>query len=135
MPCIRIKVGKNGKLPKDVAKRGGINAKKYIIRNSVKYKYDGNQIDLDTGEEELFYCTIEKKSRKSRKSRKVSKKKSRKSRKSRKPKSKCRSYLSKKIRKNMKEKRYKSRGQAIAVSYSQVLKKHPQCKRSLRKRR
>ena len=31
--------------------------------------------------------------------------------------------------------RYKSRSQAIAVSYKQVGKKHPACKRILRKRR
>jgi hypothetical protein len=66
-------------------------------------------------------------------------KKSSKRRKSkRRSKSKCKKYLQDKIRINMdeyKEGRYSSRSQAIAVSYSQVLKKHPKCKRSLRRKR
>ena len=33
----------------------------------------------------------------------------------------------------MKEKRYKSRAQAIAVAYAQVRKKHPSCRRVLKK--
>jgi hypothetical protein len=45
----------------------------------------------------------------------------------------CKSRLSRKIGINIHEPRYKSRKQAIAVSYSQVLKKHPKCARSLRK--
>lgn len=52
-------------------------------------------------------------------------------------KSKCRSYLKKKIGVNMQELkkgRYKSRVQAVAVSYSQVLKKHPSCKRVLKRK-
>ena len=49
--------------------------------------------------------------------------------------SKCAKALSRKIKINMHEPRYKSRKQAIAVSYSQVLKKHPKCSRSLRSRR
>ena len=40
----------------------------------------------------------------------------------------CREKLSNKIRINMGEK-WKSREQAIAVSYSQVRKKHPECKK------
>ena len=53
-------------------------------------------------------------------------------------KSKCKKYLQDKIRININEYksgRYSSRAQAIAVSYSQVLKKHPKCKKSLRKKR
>ena len=45
---------------------------------------------------------------------------------------KCNQILSAKIKKNMEELksgRYKSRSQAIAVSYSQVKKSHPKCKR------
>ena len=51
-------------------------------------------------------------------------------------KSKCRKYLSKKIAINIDEfKRglFKSKKQAIAVSYSQVRKKHPACKRIFKK--
>jgi len=51
--------------------------------------------------------------------------------------SKCKKYLQKKIGINMNEfktGRYKSRVQAIAVAYKQVGKKHPACKRILRKR-
>jgi len=58
------------------------------------------------------------------------------SRKRSKNKSKCRTYLSSKIKKNMGEYHmgvYDSRSQAIAVSYSQVRKKHPACKRILSK--
>ncbi len=58
--------------------------------------------------------------------------------KSRRSKSKCRKYLQDKVRINMdeyKKGRYVSRSQAIAVSYSQILKKHPQCKKSLRRKR
>jgi hypothetical protein len=53
-------------------------------------------------------------------------------------KSKCRQWLQDKIKKNMKELkkgRWVSRAQAVAVSYSQVKKSHPQCKRSLAKKR
>ena len=55
----------------------------------------------------------------------------------RRSKSKCKKYLQKKIGINMNEfktGRYKSRSQAIAVSYKQVGKKHPACKRLLRKK-
>lgn len=48
--------------------------------------------------------------------------------------SKCAKALSRKIKINTHEPRYKSRKQAIAVSYSQVLKKHPNCSRSLRRK-
>ena len=51
-----------------------------------------------------------------------------------KKKSKCKKYLGKKISINMKEFKkglFKSRKQAIAVSYSQTLKKHPRCKKIL----
>lgn len=44
-------------------------------------------------------------------------------------KKKCNCLLSRKIRKNIKEKKYKSRKQAIAVSYSQIKKSFPKCKR------
>ena len=49
----------------------------------------------------------------------------------------CKKRLSDKIRINMKEfklGKFKSRQQALAVSYSQVSKKHPACKRILRQR-
>ncbi len=46
---------------------------------------------------------------------------------------KCNQYLSRKIRKNLKEKRYKSRQQAIAVAYSQTKKSMPKCKRFYKK--
>jgi len=48
-------------------------------------------------------------------------------------KSRCQKLLSRKISINMKEKRYKSRAQAIAVAYAQVRKKHPSCRRVLKK--
>ena len=51
----------------------------------------------------------------------------------------CKEKLSEKIRINMREYkengRWKSPQQAIAVSYSQVLKKSPSCKKSLSKKR
>ena len=50
------------------------------------------------------------------------------------PSKKCREHLQKKIRINMaeyKSGRYSSRAQAVAVSYAQVRKKYPSCKRSL----
>lgn len=46
---------------------------------------------------------------------------------------KCNQYLSRKIRKNLKEKRYKSRQQAIAVAYSQTKKSMSKCKRFYKK--
>jgi flagellar biosynthesis/type III secretory pathway ATPase len=52
-------------------------------------------------------------------------------------KSKCKSYLKKKIKINIgeyKSGRYKSIAQAIAVSYNQVSKKSPRCKRYLKKK-
>jgi hypothetical protein len=48
----------------------------------------------------------------------------------------CKSKLSRKIKINMKEYksgRYKSRQQALAVSYSQIKKKYPRCKRFFKK--
>lgn len=56
--------------------------------------------------------------------------------KSKKRKSKCVKYLQQKIGINMNEFKngvYVSRSQAIAVAYSQVRKKHPSCKRILKK--
>jgi hypothetical protein len=50
----------------------------------------------------------------------------------------CKKKLQKKIRINMteyKSGRYSSRAQALAVSYAQVKKKYPKCKRSLSKKR
>ena len=50
---------------------------------------------------------------------------------------KCKSALQDKIRVNMREYkngRYSSRAQAIAVSYSQISRKYPLCKRSLKRR-
>jgi hypothetical protein len=52
--------------------------------------------------------------------------------------SKCRDWLQDKISINMKEYnkgRWVSRAQAVAVSYSQVKNKHPECKRSLARRK
>jgi hypothetical protein len=54
------------------------------------------------------------------------------------PSKKCKEHLQKKIRINMSEYksgRYSSRAQALAVSYAQVKKKYPSCKRSLTKKR
>jgi hypothetical protein len=54
----------------------------------------------------------------------------------RKYKSKCRQRLNDKIKINMKEYKqglFKSRKQAIAVSYSQTRKKYPRCKKSFSK--
>ena len=79
-----------------------------------------------------------KKSTRSSKGIKRSKKQSKRSNKRGSVKSKCRQWLQDKIKKNMKELkkgRWVSRAQAIAVSYSQVKKSHPQCKRSLAKKR
>lgn len=48
----------------------------------------------------------------------------------------CKKYLSDKIRTNIKEYKngkFTSRKQAIAVSYSQVIKQHPRCNKVLRK--
>ena len=52
----------------------------------------------------------------------------------RKSKTKCRQRLNNKIKINMKEYEtgfFKTRKQAIAVSYSQTLKRYPRCKKSL----
>ena len=54
-----------------------------------------------------------------------------------KSKSKCKKYLQKKIGININEFKnglYVSKSQAIAVAYSQVLTKHPSCKRIISKR-
>jgi hypothetical protein len=59
-------------------------------------------------------------------------------RKMRKSKSKCRQRLNDKIKINMKEYEhglYQTRKQAIAVSYSQTLKKYPRCKKSFSRSR
>ena len=48
--------------------------------------------------------------------------------------SKCKSELKEKIRLNMREYnkgRYSNRKQAIAVAYSQIKKKYPQCKEKI----
>ena len=53
------------------------------------------------------------------------------------PKKSCRTELSRKIAINMAEYkagRYKSPAQAIAVAYSQIQKKRPGCKKSLKKK-
>lgn len=52
-------------------------------------------------------------------------------------KSKCRSYLGKKIGINMQEfknGRFSNRFQALAVSYSQTKKKYPQCSKYLKRK-
>lgn len=52
--------------------------------------------------------------------------------------SKCKKYLRDKIAINIneyKQGRYTSKAQAIAVSYSQIRKKHPSCKRILSRKR
>ena len=84
-----------------------------------------------------------RRSRKQRSRKSSSKKKSSKKRRSRKKRSskkksvgKCKQLLRDKIRVNMDEYkagRWPSRSQAIAVSYSQVMKAHPACRRWLRK--
>ncbi len=59
-------------------------------------------------------------------------------RKTRKSKSKCRQRLNDKIKINMKEYKlglFKTRKQAIAVSYAQTLKRYPHCKKSLTRKR
>jgi hypothetical protein len=71
-------------------------------------------------------------------SRRRSPRKSSRRRSPRKSSKKCRERLQKKIRINMaeyKSGRYSSRAQALAVSYAQVKKKYPSCKRSLSKKR
>lgn len=76
---------------------------------------------------------MRRRSRQNRKSVKRSKKRS-----VRKYRSKCKKYLQDKIAINMneyKQGRYVSKAQAVAVSYSQVRKKHPSCKRILSKKR
>ena len=55
-------------------------------------------------------------------------------RKSPKRKSLCKQRLSKQIAENIKEGRFVSKQQAIAVAYSQVQKKYPHCKRYLKKK-
>ena len=47
--------------------------------------------------------------------------------------SKCKQYLSDKIAENIREGKFKTRQQAIAVAFSQVKKSHPQCKRFIEK--
>ena len=47
----------------------------------------------------------------------------------------CKAKLSAKIKTNIKEGRYSSRKQAIAVAYSQVHKKYPSCKSVLSRKR
>lgn len=50
---------------------------------------------------------------------------------------KCRSYLSRKIKANMKELkagRWTSRQQALAVSFAQTAKKYPRCSRFLKRK-
>ena len=67
-------------------------------------------------------------------SRKSSRRKSRRRSPRKSPSKNCREHLQKKIRINMEEYksgRYSSRAQAVAVSYAQVKKKYPYCKRSL----
>lgn len=52
-------------------------------------------------------------------------------------KQKCQRWVSNKIAINMKEYKagkFKSPKQAIAVAYSQVLKKHPECKRVMKRK-
>ena len=72
--------------------------------------------------------------KRSRRSKKMSKKRNSKRRSS----TRCKNLLKKKIEINMKEYkkgRYISRAQAVAVSYSQIKKKHPSCRRSLSRRK
>jgi hypothetical protein len=63
--------------------------------------------------------------RKSSRTRRTSRKNSSRSR------SKCRQRLSRKIAINMRERRYSSPSQAIAVAYAQIRKRYPQCSRAL----
>ena len=69
-----------------------------------------------------------------KKSVKKSQNKSKKSPKKSVKKSLCKQRLSKQIAINLKEDRYVSREQAIAVAYSQVAKMYPHCKRFLKKK-
>ena len=46
----------------------------------------------------------------------------------------CKRLLRAKIAVNMREQRYSSRAQAIAVAYAQTRKRHPSCRRVLSKR-
>lgn len=65
------------------------------------------------------------------------KKSLRKSRTKKSLKQKCQQWVSNKIAINMREYKkgkYKSPKQAIAVAYSQVLKKHPECKRVMKRK-
>ncbi len=66
------------------------------------------------------------------------KSKSKKRRSKHKNKSKCRQRLNDKIKINMKEYKtglFQTHKQAIAVSYSQTLKKYPRCKKSLTRKK
>jgi hypothetical protein len=77
-------------------------------------------------------------SRRSRRSRRKSGRRSKRRSPRKSPSKKCKEHLQKKIRINMaeyKSGRYSSRAQALAVSYAQVKKKYPSCKRSLTKKR
>jgi len=74
----------------------------------------------------------------SRRSRRKSSRRSKKRSPRKSPSKKCKEHLQKKIKINMaeyKSGRYSSRAQALAVSYAQVKKKYPSCKRSLTKKR
>lgn len=62
--------------------------------------------------------------------RKISKRKSRK-RRSRRTYMSCKSKLKQKIRINIREYKYANNKQAIAVAYSQIKKKYPQCKNKI----
>ena len=71
--------------------------------------------------------------KRSRRSKKMSKRNSK-----RRSSTRCKKLLKKKIEINMKEYkkgRYVSRAQAVAVSYSQIKKKHSSCRRSLSRRK
>lgn len=46
----------------------------------------------------------------------------------------CRLELQRKIATNIREKKYPTNKQAIAVSYSQVLQDRPQCSRALKRK-
>jgi hypothetical protein len=114
---------KSGKSPKRSRKNCEKRVKSYVRSNGVRVK---------------SYC-ISKKSQTSKKSPKKSQKKSyKKSPKTSRTKAGCNEMLKNKIATNMKEYkegRFSSRQQAIAVSYSQVKKASPHCKRYFKQSR
>ena len=85
----------------------------------------------------MIHKTKKNKNKKQNKRKRKIKKQKQTSRKIRFTKKKCRELLSKKIKLNMieyKKGKWVSRAQAIAVSYRQITKKYPKCKRFFNKK-